>query len=58
MSLKDNVDYVKEELNSEEKFLESFVKVERFYNKNKIIIITVIVVLIALVIGFLYKQVC
>jgi predicted negative regulator of RcsB-dependent stress response len=52
MSLKDNVDYVKEELNSEEKFLESFVKVERFYKKNKIIIITVIVVLIALVIGF------
>jgi len=52
MSLKDNVDYVKEELNSEEKFLESFVKVERFYKKYKIIIITLIVVLIALVIGF------
>lgn len=52
MSLKDNVDYVKEELNSEEKFLESFVKVERFYKKNKIIIIAVIVILIALVIGF------
>ncbi len=34
MSLKENVDYVKDELNTEEKFLESFVKVERFYKKK------------------------
>lgn len=52
MSLKDNVNYVKEELSSEEKFLESFVKVERFYKKNKILIISAVVLVIALVIGF------
>ncbi|XOB62576.1 hypothetical protein ACMC56_01935 [Campylobacterota bacterium DY0563] len=51
MSLKDNVNYVKEEISSEEKFLESFVKVERFYKKNKIVIISVVVIIIALVIG-------
>ncbi|WP_321313912.1 tetratricopeptide repeat protein [Halarcobacter sp.] len=52
MSLKDNVNYVKDEISSEEKFLESFVKVERFYKKNKIVIISVVVIIIALVIGF------
>ncbi len=51
MSLKENVDYVKEELNSEEKFLEGFVKVERFYKKNKLIIIAGIVIILGGVIG-------
>ena len=51
MSLKENVDYVKEELNSEEKFLEGFVRVERFYKKYKIIIILALIVIIGLVIG-------
>lgn len=46
MSLKENVDYVKDELNTEEKFLESFVKVERFYKKNKLIIIAALVIAI------------
>lgn len=47
MSLKENVNYVKDELNTEEKFLESFVKVERFYKKYKLIIISAVVLLIA-----------
>jgi len=51
MSLKENVDYVKEELNSEEKFLEGFVKVERFYKKNKLIIIAAVVIVIGAIIG-------
>lgn len=51
MSLKENVDYVKEELNSEEKFLESFVKVERFYKKNKLIIIVAVVIVLGAIIG-------
>jgi len=51
MSFKENVDYVKEELNSEEKFLEGFVRVERFYKKYKIIIILALIVIIGLVIG-------
>ena len=46
MSLKENVNYVKDELNTEEKFLESFVKVERFYKKYKLIIIAAIIIVI------------
>jgi predicted negative regulator of RcsB-dependent stress response len=50
MSLKENVDFVKKELDSEEKFLESFVKVERFYKKNKkFLIIAVSLIAIAFV---------
>lgn len=52
MSLKENVDFVKEELSSEEKFLESFVKVERFYKKNKLLILGVAAVVVIAVIGF------
>jgi hypothetical protein len=46
MSLKDNMDFVKEELNSEEKFLESFVKVERFFKKYKLLIISAVVIVV------------
>lgn len=52
MSIKDNVDFVKEELNSEEKFLEGFVKVERFYKKYKLIIIAAVVIVIGGIIGY------
>ena len=52
MSLKDDVNYVKDELSSEEKFLEGFVKTERFYKKNKILIIAVVVILLGSLIGF------
>ncbi|MCP4971216.1 MAG: hypothetical protein GY932_11580 [Arcobacter sp.] len=51
MSLKENAKYVKEELNSEEKFLEGFVRVERFYKKNKLIIIAAVVIVIGSIIG-------
>ncbi len=56
MSLKENVDFVKNELNSEEKFLESFVKIERFYKKNKALIITAIIVVVVAIIGFSVKN--
>ncbi len=39
MSLKENLDYVKEELNSEEKFFEGSVKAERVFKKYKVLII-------------------
>lgn len=52
MSLKENVDYVKEELNTEEKFLEGFVKVERFYKRNKLIIISLVVIILGALIAF------
>ncbi|WP_375722634.1 hypothetical protein LXN10_08580 [Arcobacter sp. KX21116] len=46
MSLKDNMDFVKEGLNSEEKFLESFVRVERIFKKYKLIIISAVVLIV------------
>lgn len=52
MSLKDNVNLVKEELSSEEKFLESSVKLERFYKKYKVLIIAAVVVLVGGTIAF------
>ena len=56
MSLKENIDMVKEELNSEEKFFEKAVVTERFVKKYKKPIIGAVVVLIALVAGnFAYE---
>ena len=49
MSIKENVDYVKTELSSEEKFLENFVKSERFFKKYKTLIFGIIA---ATIIGF------
>lgn len=51
MSTKENLDYIKEELSSEEKFLESTVKAERFFKKYKTIIIGVVAVAVIAVIG-------
>lgn len=52
MSMKENVNYVKSELTSQEKFLEGFVKFERFYKKYKFAIIGVIALLIILAIAY------
>jgi len=51
MGLKDDIGYLKKELSSEEKFLESFVKIERFYKKYKFLIILVAVLVVAGSIG-------
>lgn len=56
MSLKENVDYVKQELNSEEKFLEGFVKVERFYKKYKTLILGLIAILVIATIALFVKS--
>ena len=56
MSIKENVDYVKTELSSEEKFLESFVKSERFFKKYKTLIFAFVVVIIVGIIGFFIKE--
>ena len=45
MSLKDNINAVKEELGAEEQFLESVIKAEGFWKKYKKIIITLLVIL-------------
>lgn len=47
MSLKENMDYIKQEISSEEKFFENFFKVEKFWKKYKIVIISVIVAILA-----------
>lgn len=49
MSLKDDIKSVKREINTEEQFLESFVKVERFFKKNKAVLILAAAVV---VVGF------
>lgn len=56
MSIKENVDYVKTELSSEEKFLENFVKGERFFKKYKTLIFAFVVVIIVGIISFFIKD--
>lgn len=52
MSIKENMGFVKEELNSEEKFLESFVRVERFFKKYKFLIIGFVVLIVGAFIAY------
>lgn len=55
MSIKDDVNYIKNELSSEEKFLESFVKTERFFKKYKKLIFGLIILVIVGSVVFLVK---
>jgi len=52
LSLKDNVKAIKNELNTEEQFLESMIKAEGFFKKYKKILIALVVIILALVIGY------
>lgn len=56
MSIKENVDYVKSELTSEEKFLENFVKGERFFKKYKIAIFAFIAIIVIGSISYVIKK--
>lgn len=51
MSLKENIDMVKEELNQEEKLFETAVKTERFVKKYKMPLISVVVAVVVVLIG-------
>jgi predicted negative regulator of RcsB-dependent stress response len=51
MSLKENVDFIKKEINTEEEFLVGFVKLERLYKKYKFLIILIVVLSIGGFIG-------
>jgi len=51
LGFKDNIEMVKEELNSEEKFFESAVKTERFVKKYKNKLIVAVVAIIVLIAG-------
>lgn len=52
MSVKENVEYIKEELSSQEKMLQSFIRFEGFYRRNKIVVITGVAVVILAVAGY------
>lgn len=54
MSLKENLKSVKQELNTEEQFLEGFVKFERFFKKNKLLLIGAVS---AIILGFIVMSV-
>ena len=56
MIIKENVDYVKTELSSEEKFLENFVKGERFFKKYKTLIFAFIAITIVAIIAIFIKN--
>jgi hypothetical protein len=51
LSLKENIEAIKEELTAEEKFLESVIKTESFYKKNKKLIISIALAVLVGVIG-------
>ena len=51
VSLKENIDMVKEELNQEEKLFESAVKTERFVKKYKMPLITTLIAVVVVLIG-------
>ncbi len=58
LSLKDNVNAIKEELSAEEQFLESVIKAEGFWKKYKNIIITLIsLVVIAIVANLVMESI-
>lgn len=56
MSLKEDVNYVKNELSNEEKLLENFVKSERFFKKYKTLIFAFVVIIIIGSIGVMIKN--
>lgn len=47
MALKQNIEYVKESLNSQEQFLGNLIKGEKFFKKHKVTIITIIILFLA-----------
>jgi len=51
MSLKENVDYIKQEISTEEQFFESFFKVEKIYKKYKLLIIGTVIAILGYFIG-------
>lgn len=52
MAVKDNIEFLKEEISNEEKMLEQVVKIERFYKKYKKQILAIVAILIVGGIGY------
>ena len=56
MGLKENIEAVKEEISTEEQFLEGMIKGERFFKRNKIYILSFLVVLFIGGIGYAIRD--
>lgn len=56
MAIKENIDYIKKELNSQEQILQNAIKGEMFLNKHKKTIISIFVIIVVFVCGFFVKQ--
>jgi len=52
MALKEEINYIKKEISAEEKFFENFFKIEKFYKKHKIKIISLIGLIIFGITGY------
>ena len=52
MSLKENIDYMKQEISAQESFMENFFKIEKFYNRYKKTIFSLVGVIIVAIIGY------
>jgi predicted negative regulator of RcsB-dependent stress response len=52
VSLKDNINYVKQEISTQESFMESFFKIEKFYKKYKSALIVAVSISIIGTIGY------
>ena len=53
LGTKENIEYIKQELSNEEKFLESVIKLEKFYKKYKKPLIAILAVLMFIVVGYM-----
>lgn len=56
MSFKQEIDYVKDELTSQEQFLSSFVRIERFLKKHKIKLISFVIICVLATFGMITKN--
>ena len=52
MSIKENVEYIKQEISAEESFMENIIQIEKFYKKYKKVIIGGVVLFVVGLIGF------
>ncbi len=53
MSIKEQIDYAKDELTQDEKLLAGLIKIERFYKKNRVAIIALAVILLFGAVGYM-----
>jgi hypothetical protein len=52
MSLKENIEYIKQEVSAEESFMEKFFKLEKFYKKYKVALTVVLSIFIVSLVGY------